>query len=180
MEVPSEVPRLPKVWRAPASCLGRWMALLAVPDVERRSPPRPLRLACLREPVVRARQPTASDSAHTALEGRVMRNVTLADFSQSAVTSSPGTRAARSSGAAGVLVDWRSVRLWASRLPQSRQASHPGAGAPRGQARHHLPRRHPRLVGARATRQSGACYWRGFGRGRARYRRRSRRLHLAT
>src|SRR5258708_40323995 len=74
MEVPSEVARLPKVWRAPASCLGRWMALLAVPDVERRSPPRPLRLACLREPVVRARQPTASDSAHTALEGRVMRH----------------------------------------------------------------------------------------------------------
>src|SRR5258708_35913125 len=100
-----EAPSLPEVRRAPASLLGRWMALLAGPDVERRSPPRPLRLACLREPVVRARKPAASDSAHTTLEGRVMRNVALAEFSQFALTSGAGTRAAWSSGAAGVLVD---------------------------------------------------------------------------
>src|SRR5258708_19871148 len=55
-----EAPSLPEVRRAPASLLGRWMALLALPDVERRSPPPHLPKPHRRKPDVRTPHPPMS------------------------------------------------------------------------------------------------------------------------
>src|SRR5437879_5708571 len=75
MGVPNEAPSLPSLRRAPASCVGRRMALLGLSDVERRSPPGPLRRIRGSQPVVRTREPAAPPHDDPSQEGSGVTDV---------------------------------------------------------------------------------------------------------